>query len=248
MRKLAALFLVSILVSLAPPGARASATAGGLEAVSREGHFRLATLTGENGSFTARLQYPVFGRPALDQGIRTWVERFFSQETAELKRAHAKDEKPKRHGDYAITPRMIVSSWGTVSIAFGLSYMDRGAAHPSHDIRTVTFDARGKELGYEDLFRAPEGLWFFFSDHARSSLRARLAAQWESSPELYTEGLAPKPESFKRFVVTPGGLTLLFPRYQVAAYGEGEQRCDVPLNALAGFSPKPGIWGPEPRR
>jgi uncharacterized protein YecT (DUF1311 family) len=138
---------------------------------------------------------------------------------------------------YSAGPSEVVSTPGTLSIAFGIEAFT-GGAHGSHGVETMIFDAQGSELGYRDLFLKTEGLWKFLSEYAFSALKRKVMSE-----EMLRGGLEPQADSFKHFVVTPQGLTLIFPEYQVASYVEGEQRVDVPLKALAKFSPQPGIWG-----
>lgn len=241
MLKAATLLVLTVAVLSAPYSSLASAETVNLTSVSRKEAYRLAKLTDSNDCFEAQLEYPVFGRTALDQGIRAWAERFFAQEVANLKRSCAEMEtKPERQWGFAAGPQ-VLSTQGTVSIGFG-TYYDTGGAHPNHGVHTLILDAEGKELDYGDLFLKTDGLWKFLSEYARTALRPELKEYWRNDPSLIQQGLAPKADSFKYFVVTPQGLTLIFPEYQVAPYVAGGQHCDVPLKALAKFSPKPGIW------
>jgi uncharacterized protein YecT (DUF1311 family) len=240
-------FILAALLLLGPHTSMASPAAGpdpaDLSAMSREGSFRLEKLTEADDCFEAQLEYPVFGQGDLDQGVRLWAEGFFKQEAAAFKRFCAEmDSKPEQRLAFAAGPQ-VLSTQGSVSIALG-TFSDTGGAHPSHGVETLILDAGGKKLAYGDLFLKTEGLWKFLSASARAGLVPTLKKNecWNAS--MLEEGLTPKAESFKYFVLTPQGLTLIFPEYQVAPYVCGEQRHEVPLQALARFSPRPGIWGP----
>ena len=223
---------------------------GPAKGFSQENAYPLVKLADTTDCYEASLEYPVFGQPALDQSVRGWAERLFAQETGELRELCAEEERnpdsPK--WEFGASPQ-VFSSNKTVSIEFSV-YTYTGGAHPNHDVLTLILDEEGKALGYGDLFGKTEGLWKFFSEYAFSALRPEMKKNDCWNPSTVREGLAPNADSFKHVVVTPQGLTLIFPPYQVAAYVCGGQRCDVPLAALAKFSPRPGIWGapaPAPR-
>lgn len=223
---------------------------GPADGFSKENAYPLVKLTDTTDCYEASLEYPVFGQAALDQSVRGWAEQFFAQETADLRSACAEGGRnpDSRKWEFGASPQVTAFNKVT-SIEFSI-YYDTGGAHPNHEARTLILNEEGKILGYADLFGKPEGLWKFFSEYAFSALRPEMKKNDCWNPSTVREGLAPKADSFKHVVVTPQGLTLIFPPYQVAAYACGEQRCHVPLAALAKFSPRPGIWdspAPAPR-
>jgi len=244
MRNLAALFLVSILVSFAPHSAHADTAAGDLSGLSEKGSFHLEKLAASGKCFKARMEYPVFGRPKLDQPIRAWAQRTFAREAAGLKRECLKNLERARENpwEFGASPQVTATA-GTVSIQFEL-WEYAGGAHGNPWTQTMVLNAQGKELGCDDLFLKPDGLWEFLSEYAKAELRPDLESYWKEDPS-WLKGLAPKAESFKKnFVVTRDGLALVFSVGTLGPYPAGEQGCDVPLEDLARFSPRPGIWEP----
>ena len=241
MLKAATLLVLTLAALSAPHSSYAGTEVANLSAVSKKEGYCLAKLIDANDCFEAQLDYPVFWHAALDQNVRAWAKRFFAQEVTDLERGCAEiTVNPERRWKFAATPQ-VFSAHGAISIKFDI-YYDTGGAHPNHAVRTLTLDTEGKALGYEDLFLKTEGLWKFLSKYAKAALHPTLKEYWHNDPSLVQHGLAPKAKTFQYFVVTPYGLTLIFPRYQVAPHVAGEQHCDVPLKALERFSPKPGIW------
>jgi hypothetical protein len=233
--------ILSAMVLFVPDSPAASPEHGDLSAVSGENRFRLEKRDEANDCFAAQVEYPVFDLSALDQSVRAWVEGFFALEVAEFKRFCAEREPKLEHRmEFSASPD-VFSTRGTVSIEFGI-FADTGGAHPGHGVQTLILDAGGKELGYGDLFLKTKGLWNFLSEYAFAALRPTLEKQecWDAS--MVKDGLAPHAESFRYVVATPEGLTLIFPEYQLVPYVCGGQRCDVPLQVLAKFSPRPGVW------
>ena len=239
---------LAVFQLMSVPAVMARNNAEDLSAISRKGNFHLAKLAKANACFKAEMEYPIFGRPALDQSVRAFAKRFFAQEVADLKDGCAQlkadtkagiETEPKLQWYHVVRPQ-IVSTRRTVSIKFDIDAYT-GGAHPNHRVRTLILNTNGKELNYDDLFANTEGLWTFLSEYARTALRPKMWEDWDKSSWV-TDGLAPNAESFQYFLVTPKGLTLIFPDYQVAPYVLGQQHCGIPLAALAKFAPKPGIW------
>ncbi|MCL1916043.1 MAG: DUF3298 and DUF4163 domain-containing protein [Desulfovibrionaceae bacterium] len=213
-----------------PPALEESAPAG----------FPSESLNEANACYTARLDYPFFGRQALDQAVRQRAERFFRDILAELDQG-CPGEAGKNPRDSFEAASLVFNTRQTVSVRFD-TWIYTGGAHGLEGVRAVTLRLdNGSEMGYRDLFSRPEGLWEFLADYARAVLRPALEAHWRTMPE-YEAGLDPKEESFKHFAVTPAGLSLFFPPYQLAPYSAGAQRCDIPLEKLLRFVPRPGVW------
>ncbi|MCL1889564.1 MAG: DUF3298 and DUF4163 domain-containing protein [Desulfovibrionaceae bacterium] len=202
--------------------------------------FPRESLSEANACHTARLDYPFFGRPALDQAVRQRAESLFRDILAELDQdcPGGTDKNPKASFEAAC---LVFNTRQTVSVRFD-TWVYTGGAHGLEGVRTATLRLdNGSELGYRDLFSRPEGLWEFLADYVRAALRPTLEAYWQTMPE-YEAGLDSKEESFRHFAVTPAGLSLFFPPYQLAPYSAGAQYCDIPLEKLLRFVPRPGVW------
>ena len=201
-------------------------------------------LTEKNNCLEMSLAYPQFGWPEVDKTVRDWAASYFKKTTDDYNKACLEE---KENGGLRTETWEFYNTWavattpGTISIGFDFeSYT--GGAHPAHWSENLTMDANGNLLrGYDDLFAKTDGLWEFLSKYADEALR-REPAFMENDIVPDPAGLAPNAESFKHFTVMPKGLRLDFPEYQVAAYAFGPQSCFVPLEALAQFEPKPGLW------
>jgi hypothetical protein len=215
---------------------------GGFLPVDGFPHLALANLTENKDCYAASWEYPVFGQPARDQTVRDWAEHSFNEKIKELKKDCLQDHKPgepKRMLD-AKTDK-IVTTPGTTSVKFVISEFT-GGAHASHEVYTMVLDKNGRELAYGDLFAQTDGLWQFLAGHCYAALCLQFKNASEADREWIRNGLAPNFDSFKYFLVTPEGLTLIFPPYQVASYAAGEHICNIPWQDLTKFLPKPEIW------
>jgi hypothetical protein len=203
--------------------------------------FPSESLAESGDCYTARMDYPFLGRPALDEILRAQAEGIFREAREELK-SYCSSGKEEKDPLYEFTASyQVFSSHKVVSVLFNL-YTYTGGAHGLNDLYALNLRlSGGKPLGWNDLFARPEGLWDFLADCARASLRPELEEYWLRNPD-FAEGLRPEEASFKYFALTEKGLSLFFPPYQLAPYAAGQQRCDIPLEALLKFIPRPGLW------
>ncbi|MDR2050649.1 MAG: DUF3298 and DUF4163 domain-containing protein [Deltaproteobacteria bacterium] len=211
----------------------------------KRGGFPVESLAESNDCYDIRIAYPFFGRPDADQALRRRVEALLlstADEFLALCRESPKARRPENafSADYALfgTPQ-------TISVVFS-GYTDSGGAHGLTEMESLTWLVSGGEkLDYADIFARADGLWEFLADYARGALRPELEEIWLAAPE-FAAGLDPVEASFRVFALTPEGLSLFFPPYQTAPHAYGTQRCDVPLEDLLRFVPRPGIWQAAP--
>lgn len=194
-----------------------------------------------NACFDIKLEYPFLGRPELDQQVRRWVDENYYDVSEEMHGMCASSPgdsyKPYK---YNVTYELF-STPGSISVVFK-SWAYTGGAHGQDGIQTLTLAVPGgEELRYGDIFADTEDLYIFIADYVYSALQPKLGDIWQRTP-MFTEGLEPVEGSFKNFAITPKGLTIYFPSYQIAPFSEGQQLCEVPLGELLRFKPKPGIW------
>jgi hypothetical protein len=207
--------------------------------------FPAESLTESNECYDIRVAYPFFGRPAIDQDLRRRMEDLLRHAAGKFLASCR--ENPEKSGpeNSFIADYVLFGTPQTITVLFS-KFTDSGGAHGFTDLESITWSVfGGGELGYADIFAHTDGLWEFLADYAQRELRPKLGELWLAAPE-FASGLAPAETSFRRFALTPEGLSLFFPPYQVAPYACGPQRCDIPLEELLRFRPRPGIWQAAP--
>jgi hypothetical protein len=191
----------------------------------------------ENNCYKLDMNTPFTGIAEIDRQLDNWSDGLRNQSMAELNEscvAGAHDLFMQLTYETSVTRGQTIGM-----IFFAAKYT--GGAHPITEIQTMNFNVmNGSRLQYPDIFAQTDGLYEFLSDYAYRALRPGLDEYWNDG--TFTEGLAPKAENFKNFVLTPDGLVLVFPQYQVAPYAAGIQTCLVPLASLVKFQPRPGVW------
>ena len=125
---------------------------------------------------------------------------------------------------------------GYTSYEFDI-YLDTGGAHPNGFYKTLVFDAQGREVWLEDLFKPGARYLEVLSQESYKQVLSELerrsgAPATPDMEETVRLGTAPSPEALQFFVIDGDELVLLFPPYQVAAYALGSFEARIPLANL----------------
>jgi hypothetical protein len=140
-----------------------------------------------------------------------------------------------------VSHKVVYASDEVVSVLFYVEGYSWGAGHSYHHPVTFNFDLKtGREIKLAQLFKPGSGYLRTISDLCTEDLEHQYAQQlgqnhpFGQGPTLL-EGLQPKPENFKSWVVTPGGLVFIFEEYQVVSYADGEPKVLIPFDHLKEF-------------
>lgn len=140
------------------------------------------------------------------------------------------------------TPAQVLFAGGhdVLSILFeDFAYL--GGAHPGTFYVALNYDATtGKMLSLSDLFKPNSDYLGMISSLCITELQTRADMLF---PEYATSGAAPLAENYQVWAVTPQGLLVVFPEYQVAPYAAGAQTVMIPYEALAGQLDPAGALG-----
>jgi hypothetical protein len=117
-----------------------------------------------------------------------------------------------------------------ISLCFEI-YPYLGGAHGLQYFETVNFDP-GKmstvEIG--ELFISSYDYYSSISEHCRESLKSQISKRgFEPDMQLVSNGTDPYyADNFKNFLLSPNGLIIKFPAYQVAPYAAGSFTVNIP--------------------
>ena len=128
---------------------------------------------------------------------------------------------------------VMLAAAGLLSLEFGVSVYNVGAAHPLYTTLTLTWDlTAGRAVGLAELFRRDADPLEILSRHAMAAVERNLGEFAENA--WIAEGAGPDPaENYDRWTRTPEGVRVVFDPYQVAPYAAGPQVALVPWSALA---------------
>lgn len=121
-----------------------------------------------------------------------------------------------------------------LSVAFTVTSMHQGMAHPETVVDTVTFDlTTGRTVALPELFAPGADVYATLSEQVTPLLVTALDPAGEGWAEAgVREGAAPEPELLRRFVIDEAGLTLHFDQYQVAPGASGPQAVTLVWDGL----------------
>ena len=201
----------------------------------------------EEGKAQISLYYPIFGNDSVDAKIRQWatarVEQFQQQVAGEGQRTSEGGQNNRQwelSGNFEVTS----PTPNIVSVLFSI-YSYTGGSHGSLDLVSQSYDlSDGHSLALADIFGEPFVGVSVLSKLARQELKKKLGDS--ADEDMIKSGTEPLPENFTLLSLTPKGLYLDFPPYQVASWADGRQRLFIPLAALATAHPRQSIWPNAP--
>ena len=113
-----------------------------------------------------------------------------------------------------------------LSVLF-VNFFYLGGAHPGSYHWSLNYDfTTGQELSLGDLF-VPGSAYL---ERIAEYCKERLVEQLDF--DIWEDGAAPTPENYQVWVMTSGGLLIIFDEYQVAPYAAGPQQVIVPYDIL----------------
>ncbi|MEA2016739.1 MAG: DUF3298 and DUF4163 domain-containing protein [Actinomycetota bacterium] len=119
-----------------------------------------------------------------------------------------------------------------ISVCFDI-YPFLGGAHGLLYFETINFDLEKMEqVEMGELFVSDYDCYNLISGYCRESLGAQIKERgFEIDNQLLKNGTDPDfPDNFKNFIVSPYGLIIKFPAYQVAPYAAGSFTVNIPYS------------------
>lgn len=117
-------------------------------------------------------------------------------------------------------------------------YPYMGGAHGMLYFETFNFDiGKNRIIGLEDLFEPGYDYGGVISEYCRTDLIEQMQERgFEPDGEWVEDGTDPhNADNFTNFLITPYGLIIKFPAYQVAPYAAGDFSVTIPYGQLEGF-------------
>lgn len=203
--------------------------------------------TGPKRSWTFSYKYPTIAVPGALMGVQgicrdfnQRMEKEANQSLAAFKQQVAENGKvlsPVKTGsERGVTYSVAARTQNLVAVKFTQFEYMRGAAHPTTTSFTRNFAMQGRFLSLKDVFKPGSKYLETISTFVGKDLNAQAKAK---KFEIFSpQGFAPRIENFSNFLITRGGLTVLFDPAEIAAYAVGPLTSTVPWTALdADLSP-----------
>lgn len=202
--------------------------------------------------YSVNVTWPVLGIDRVDEESRAYAKSLADAFLAEIDEVIAEiGEMPESEAaDLYRSPRELSVSYEVEeasSLSVGILwniYSYTGGAHGMLDMTSNNYNREnGFPLLLEDLFLDPDLALVLFSRESRNKL-AQPDDEGNTIPDdMLRAGTEALEENFGIFIITPKGLRLHFPPYQVAPWAAGPQQVDVSLETLAPAKPRLEYWG-----
>ncbi|MBI5700830.1 DUF4163 domain-containing protein [Candidatus Saganbacteria bacterium] len=189
-------------------------------------------IASEGKDYIIDISYPAVGnyknkiaQEKFNNEIRAIFSNASSDFIGSLKGVENKFQIDAKNGYYS-TFEVVDIRGGIISILFEESAYYRGAAHPTHNARSINYDLHfGKNIALKDIFR-PGTKWLeYISDYCLNDLRKQLDGYF------YEDGVGQREQNFKIFNFTKNGVLFTFDD-ELAGHAAGDQRVLIPYGKL----------------
>ena len=197
------------------------------------------TIDEENRRVKIHVRYPQFGIESIDRDIKQWALGV----AGEFRSEYGGEILGDTHMPYLldITYEVVSPPGGMLSVIWQEASYTAGA-HGQLNLLSLNYAPKtGKPVALLDVFASPTVALQAMSSYAEAVLSRRLGDM--KVDDMLHEGLLPEADNFATFAVTPDGLRVYFPPYQVAPWAAGPQRVDIPLSVLMPAKPDLRYWG-----
>gem|GEM_PF-1291202 len=209
-----------------------------------------ASITLREDDFDIDVRYPRLGQAAVDDDLARWAAHIvgaFRQGLAEpgtgAEPANGTPDPNAHHfvNELKVTYEVTRASARAVTVTFSI-WTYTGGAHGNLDIITLSYDmASGARLAPEDIFADTEGALALLASYCYEALAEALGD--DRAEDMLRSGTSPDADNYASLALTPEGVRVHFPPYQVAPWSAGPQLVDVPLGVLIDAGPRLELWG-----
>lgn len=192
---------------------------------------QVMTRTSSTDLYKISIEYPRFpSAPELTKRIDSYVDEtqqaFLKTVTADAK-ARAENGAPQNF-QYALYVTWEHAQLNEQYVSFVLHlYAFEGGANGRNELRSFNWNVRTQgAVALLDLF--PHGSLQSIATYVRTVLQGTLGEN--TTPEFLDSGTAPNADNYQWYTFTDEGVTVYFPKYQVAPGAAGEQKVTIPRN------------------
>lgn len=209
-----------------------------------------ASITLREDDFDIDVRYPRLGQAAVDDDLARWAAHIvaaFRQGLVEPgtggEPVNGTPDLNAHHfvNELKVTYDVTRASARAATVTFSI-WTYTGGAHGNLDIITLSYDmASGARLAPEDIFADTEVALTLLASYCYDALAETLGD--DRAEDMLRSGTSPDADNYASLALTPEGVRVHFPPYQVAPWSSGPQQVDVPLGVLIDAGPRLELWG-----
>jgi hypothetical protein len=189
-----------------------------------------ATQTGA-GAYKYSVQVPqLVGLPVHDQSLDTQIRGVLQRDVNDFTLTAADAPDSAQESELTCGSKTVRLTGRLAVVRVDCTEYEAGTAHPASLTHTFNCDlANARILALQDLFGTGAGYLDTLSESARAQLSDRTTP--DDVPTMQ-QGTAPVADNFKAFLLSQGGLVIVFARYQVANGSAGQPEVSIPYDAV----------------
>ena len=199
--------------------------------------------TSEAPKFTIDFEYPQLENTTAQAAFNTATQNFSDPTIAAFRQEVDENEEwrannfPDFGNDLYVRYTTTYQDNALASFRFSLSTYIAGAAHPSTQIHTITFDIiSGQAVALGQLFNPGSNYLEIIANACIDDLRRQDLLHWE-------EGAQAIQDNYQNWNITANGLLITFNDYQVAPHAAGIPEVTVPYGILQPVANPDGLLG-----
>lgn len=201
----------------------------------------------EKSYYTIKADYPVFKgfnhfeqlNDIVKSKIDNNISDFKNEITQQEKKNYQIKDLPlnKNSNTLDIGYKIKNSTNNIISVLFDIGTFYYGAAHPNTTFESLNYDIKeAKVMALDDLFKPKINYLPIIAEFCEKALTQKLTKSASGfTKEIVKpdpEGIKPIADNYKIWNLTPKGLLVTFPPYQVAAYVFGPQEVLIPYSKI----------------
>lgn len=213
------------------------------------GAFGVETTASVSQDWNVKAEYPVLGIGEIDKAIQEWLGEHIRRNVADSAGVVVDPGFPDGGWTMEIFYAVTRPSDHAVSYAFSTYVMPKGAAHPMAYVDVLSFDvATGEQLTFDKVFARPDAALAIMAEHAPALVRESMTkeepetAKYLDNDIWFKDGFEPKASNYAALVLEPGGVRVVFQKYQILPYVFGNPEAFFPLSLLEPAGPNLVYW------
>lgn len=199
--------------------------------------------------------FPKTNNSEIDKAIEEWLTAHIDA-NLEAAKGYVFPPDPDFAWDMGVSYHLTRCGDKAVNIVFTTYTFPKGAAHPMHDVESLSFSLPdGKRLTLDDLFADPEKALAVFAEKSPDQIANIYAENNEEFTveslreimrnDMFGDGFNPLRDNYGVWSVEEEGLRIFFQVYQVLPYAFGLPEVLIPLEDLKAAGPNPKYWPGE---
>ena len=192
-------------------------------------------------------EYPIVGVESIDGRLRDWLGEHIGDMVDSFDGIVVDPMLVDGSVEIGVDFTVSRPSGRAMSVVFETYSFPSGAAHPMTRVDVVSFDMEsGRMLGLDDIFADAGRAVRIMSAGAKAAVEREMvkkAPEFGKEDEVwFDDGFKARRRNYSALVLEPGGVRVIFQKYQVLPYVFGMPEAFFSLEELEEAGPRRELW------